>query len=335
MYTIVYSLSGRRPFIVSSLLLCALLVCWPTPRVRIARAAADSEPAPRALTGREAPPPSFSARAAHRLTGDGAESPVREVGAQIPLPPFGGGGGGEAKIDAELIAKNGPLFAGSLIMNNFALTAFMKGDWPFVISYSLEKNSTADITIIPKGSKQGFVIHLPSTNDQLKEEKYTLPDWFGDKPEIGQILFKARRNGPGPEQAARFYVEGVAGGPGAVGSLVVDQLQFRPGAIHTKLKEKAAYSFRSLRPFNKAAVEFLTLRVDADGVLGFDIVDRLWFKEGLRQEERVERVWNCKNSKGKFSLGPHQFRILAWRGLEGKGGGDWTFRYSVDKVIVE
>ena len=116
---------------------------------------------------------------------------------------------------------------------------------------------------------------------------------------------------------------------------MVDQLQFRPGAVRTKLKEKAAYSFRSLRPFNRAGVEFLALRVNADGIVGYDPVDKLWLNEGLRQEERVERVWDCKNSKGKVSPGTHKFRIRAWRGLAGKGGGDWTFRYSIDKVIAE
>lgn len=228
----------------------------------------------------------------------------------------------------------GPIFpTAAFSMSDFVVQGFVKGRWPVVIEYELEANSTAEVKIMSSDAKLKFPIRLEPTNGKSKEVKAYLPETFGQKPQLGLISFKAFKNGPEPRKPADFFLYGLGFGDKAVGSLVIVRLQFQPGTIRPKLKEKASYSFRSLSDFNTAAAEVRVLTRAPDGSSYPQLVYKKDFTSGMRVGETRTGEWDGKNSKGKVSIGTHQFHVRAWRGFE--KGGDWAAVSEKLQVKVE
>ena len=306
-----------------SWLVVSLLTFQPAPQ---ATATGIDPPvsAARWLPGSAAPRPSFPARPSSSPRVSGAKSP-----AQIDIRP---GWGVKIETKAGILVKAGPVFAAAFSMSNFSVSGFVKDRWPIVIDYELEADSTAEVTIKVKDSKQPFVIHLESTNDQRKVITSNLPEGFGKKPQVGEPSFAAFKTGPGQRQPTRFFLYGMGVGDKAVGSMVIDQLQFQPGSVRSKLKERARYSFRSTSDFDTVSADFMLVTLSS-GVVHAQLAFREVLKNGVRRSESVARDWDGKNSKGKISQGPHQFRVRVWRGL--KNGGDWAFASAKEVVRVE
>jgi hypothetical protein len=245
---------------------------------------------------------------------------------RIPLPVPG-------KSEAEMISKSGPLFPAIFNMSNFTMRALMKGDWPVVFDYELERESTAIITISGKNARQPFVIELPPTNDQRAEVIRRLPAEFGQKLQVGQLSFQAFKTGPEGRQPAHFYLHGIGMGPAAVGSMVINQLHFQPGQIRPKLKEKASYSFHSLADFDSVSADFLLVTSSPGGVISSRLAGREMLADGVRRDKTVARHWDGRNINGQVSQGPHQFQVRVWR--SSKKGGDWASAIAKQIVRVE
>lgn len=248
------------------------------------------------------------------------------TGPRVPIP---GGWGGKSSSDK--LAKSGPVFPEVFSMSSFFVEGLLVGGWSVVIEYELEGESTAEVVIGVRGTKQSFIIKLAPTNGQPIQITNKLPEIFSQKPQAGVVSFKALKNGPDPRKPALFVLSGLGFGPNAVSSMVIDQPQFQPGSINATGKEKATYSFRSLNDFNLASAEFVRV-TNVDGDLKLDFVYRETFKDGVRRGERVSREWDGKNKKNKISLGLHQVWIRVWRNL--KSGGDWSIGSTKQRVKV-
>lgn len=324
MKIISYESLGRRLIAVFALLVCSPVVFHPTPQTT----ASCVEPfvnVGQPLPDSVAPTWSFPARQSDNLI----VSYTQNTG-QVPIPPFPIFGGSESGK----IAKDGPTFAAMISMSSFTLKGFVKSDgWMILVDYELEPESTAVIAITTKDTKQPFVLQLPSTNDQRQEVIRELSG-FGKKLQVGELTFQAFKNGPDPRKPARFFLYGLALGDrkDVIGSMVVDQLHFQPGTLRPNLKEKATYSFRSLSDFDRASADFLLVTL-SDGILCPQLAARQMFKNGVRRGESVTKDWDGKNTKGKVSRGPYQFRVRVWRGL--KSGGDWVFASTKQEVRVQ
>lgn len=230
--------------------------------------------------------------------------------------------------------KLGPLFpATAYSMSNFSVEGVVKGNWPIVVDYELEADSTAEVTISINDGKLKIAIPLPPTNGERGEAQTRLPEVFGQGPQLGVVSFKAFKNGPEPRKPAQFFLYGLGVGDKAVGSMVIVQLRFQPGRIRPKLKEKASYSFKSLSDFSNVTADFKIATVAPDGSTHPQLAYSKEFKDGVRQDQTMNGDWDGKNSKGKISVGPHQFHIRAWRGL--KSGADWAFAAEKKLVTVE
>jgi hypothetical protein len=237
------------------------------------------------------------------------------------------------KSETKILAKIGPVFPAVFSMNSFKVYGFVKGRWPIVIDYELEPDSTAELMIGTKHRELTRPIQLESTNGQRRQLQTVLPEGFGEKPQVGVLSFDAHKTGPGPRRPARFFLYGLGVGDKAVGSMVIDQLVFQPGSIHPKLKQKATYSFRSLSDLDAASVNFMLVTLSPDGVVRPQLVASETLENGVRRGDSVKKDWDGKNSKGKISLGPHQFHVRAWRGS--KSGADWVFAATQQVVRVE
>lgn len=233
---------------------------------------------------------------------------------------------------AKTLAKTGPVFGPALVMNKFSVQGFVKGNWPMVIHYSLEADSTAEVMIKTKNKKLAAPIRLESTNGQRRLLETRLPEAFGKKPDAGEVSIQAFKNGPGPRKPAEFFLYGLGMGDNAVGSMVIEKLRFQPRSIHPKLNEKALYGFYSKSDFNKASAEFWLQTYSPERGFSSRVVAREEIK-GVVRLQSVERYWDGKTSKGKISLGDHQFFLIGWRSRE--NGGDWVFAAEEQVVTVE
>lgn len=237
-----------------------------------------------------------------------------------------------AKIISNL-AKAGPLFpAVAFSMSDFSVQGIVKGKWPLVIEYELEADSTAEVTISINNGELKFPVRLRTTNGKTIQVTDHLPETFGQKPQLGEVSFKAFKNGPEPRRPANFFLYGLGFGDKAVGSMVVNNLKFQPPGIHPKLKEKASYGFHSLSEFDFGSADFMRVTYP-DNVYHFEPVARKKLNDGIEYDETVTKDWDGKNDKGKVSLGRHQFRVQVWRTLQ--SGGDWVSAFSKQVVQVE
>jgi hypothetical protein len=238
-----------------------------------------------------------------------------------------------AKILSNL-ARAGPLFPAAFSMSDFSVQGIVKGRWPLVVVYELEADSTAEVTIntTNNGKLESFRIPLRPTKGEPLEEKRQLPEGFGQKPQLGEISFRAFKNGPEPNRPAHFFLYGLGVGDKAVGSVVVDQLKFQPPKIQPKLKEKASYSFHSLSDFDYGSADFMRVTYP-DNVYHFETVARKKLNDGIGHDEWLMKDWDGKNDKGKISPGRYQFRVRVWRALQ--SGGDWVSAFSQQVVKVE
>ena len=332
MTIIPYKLTGRRLLVLFATPLFSLFVFQPAPPAMAARA----DPcAPSAVTGRLAR--LLLSRRSRGLNVSGVKN-TPQIRVQFPgrkkseKEKKAQSAESKAKIVAEFIAKTGPEFPAVFSMSSFSVKGFVKGRWPIVIDYELETESTAVITISAGDKQQPFIIELPPTNDERKEVIRQLPEAFGQNPQVGVLSFQALKNGTGERRPARFFLYGLGVGPDAVGSMVVDQLQFQPGQIRPKLKEKATYSFRALSDFETGSADFMLIVLSSDGVVRSQLAASEPLKNGVRRGESVMRDWDGKN-RGRISQGPHRLRVRVWRGL--KSGGDWVFAFTRQEVRVE
>lgn len=154
----------------------------------------------------------FPTRQSNNLIASGAWN--RAQGVQFPI-----GRKSESKTEitakaiAKAIAKNGPKLAAIISMSRFSVSGFAKDNWPMVICYELEEQSTAQLTITTKDGKQPFVIELQPTNGRPAEIIRQLPPQFGKEPQIALFSFQAFKNGPGERKPAEFFLCGLGLGP--------------------------------------------------------------------------------------------------------------------------
>jgi hypothetical protein len=324
-----YQPSTRRLFVLSSLLVCSLMIFQPLPEtiatsheqsvvVVAARAHATTPAAKRSGFQRRPPSPLVNY----------PKNTTQGVGVKVEKKK-------QVKVGDVLskLGQLGPAFPAAYSLSNFTVEGPVKGKWPIVIVYELEADSTAEVTINTQDGKLRFPIQLAPTNGERREVKAQVPETFGQKPQLGMVSFKAFKNGPEPKQAAHFFLYGLGVGDKAVGSLVIVQLQFRPRSIHPTQKEKVTYSFQSRSDFNRVAAEFFLVVKAADSSTHKQLAFSREFKNGARPGQTLEGDWDGKNSKGKISVGPHQFHVRAWRGLQ--DGGDWTYVAEAGLIKVE
>ncbi len=325
-----YKLSVRRLLVWLTLPVFFLLIFQPAPQTTTARVG-PGVPVAQCSAGRGAPRV-FPSRQSRNLIVSG----TGDLGQGIQIPIKGKTKSKTeitAKTIAETIAKTGPALAEVISMSSFSVNGFAEGGWPIVICYELEDQSTAALTITAMDGKQPVVIELRPTNGRRTEIIRQLPAQFGKEPQIAVFSFQAFKNGPaGEREPADFFLCGLGLGPHAVGSMAIDQLQFQPGSIRPKLKEKISYSFHSSSDFDMAAAEFRLVTRSP----GLGTSSRLAFREtlksGVERNGLVTKYWDGKNSKGEISQGPHQLSVRAWRGL--KSGADWAFAVNNQVVTV-
>lgn len=264
-----------------------------------------------------------------------------------PRRPRGGGGGGiGVGIDlsrllgarsrppepAKFLEDEGPQFPASYSMSLFAVQGFAKGAWPMVIDYEVEPGSFAFVTVAADGVEPLYY-RLDDSRQGRHYEILKLPERFGKSPSPAAYVVRSLSARPGEMKPGFLRIYGLGAGDKAVGSVSIDSLQFRPGSIQPKRKQKAAFSFRAREAFKDVEAEFYRVGLANDGQIVATRVDGQKIKKGVRRDERIKQEWDGKTDEGETSQGQHLLQVRAWRSL--KEGGDWVAAQSAELVRVE
>ena len=227
----------------------------------------------------------------------------------------------------------GPRFEDAFSMACIPVRGFVRGGWPLVIDYQAEPGTLVSVEIHVEG-QDPVVLPLPG-GSQRNVLKLKLPERLGDKLTTALFLVRGVKDQPGAPVLGRVQVFGLGCGPRAVGSVAIDQVDFKPGVVHLGKKETARFSFYSRSDFNRAVAE--VMRVDnQNGDLQIRLARSIPLEGGVaagtwigRQEARI---WDGTDANRQVSLGQHLMQVRAWLGAQ--EGGDWVAAWSAGSVEV-
>jgi hypothetical protein len=233
---------------------------------------------------------------------------------------------------AELLVQSGPQFPENFSMSCAPVQAFVRGGWPVVIDYEPDGQSDVVLEIHTVTATNPYVVALESAAGR-RLRKLDLPAPMGDSAQVALFLVRATKR---PEKApGRVQLFGLGAGPRAVGSVAIDQVEFKPSAMRVSQRQKASYSFYSRSDFNRSVVEILRVRRSAEEIrvslarsnpLEFGINRGTWVgkKEPL--------TWDGMDGNNHVSSGPHLLQVRAW--LNSQDARDWVAAWSPGMVVV-
>jgi hypothetical protein len=273
---------------------------------------------------------------------------VSKPSTPAPTRPGGGGGGGfgfgfgfglpalpqpgAAPDAAELLTQSGPQFPATFSMSCAPVQGFVRGGWPVVIDYRPDGRSDVVLEIHTIDADRPYSVALDRAAGR-RLRKLDLPGSLGDTPQVALFLVRASR----PPNATPGGVQlfGLGAGPRAVGSVAIDQVDFRPGTMRISQKQRASYSFYSRSDFNRSVVEIMRVQRNSEEIrvslarstsLDFGINRGTWIgkKEAL--------TWDGMDASNRVSNGPHLLQVRAW--ANSQDARDWVAAWSPSTVVV-
>jgi hypothetical protein len=239
------------------------------------------------------------------------------------------------KSNEKKLAERGPTFAPLFSMSEFDIIAFAKGEWPAVLDYELSPGSVGFLMVFSDGIDP-FYFRLGGLGRQL--QTFALPQRFGAKPRISRYSIRVWQDQPGATAPAPFSVYGIGAGPRAVGSVNIDQLRFTPALVHAG-QDKAEYSFRAKKPFDRVEADFV--RVGLARLGGPIYAQSVGAKEhrNVKQEVPFRDTWDGRPGKefkplNKQDRAEGQFKLNVRAWLKSEKEGDWLAAWSDDIVEI-
>ena len=254
-----------------------------------------------------------------------------------------GSSGGAAEARAAYLDKEGPQVPRIFSMSSFSVMGFVKGTWPVVFDYQLEKDSLLIVVISPEG--QTPILYRLNGKAGHWQSRLTVPASVGSNSVVAQYLLQSIDDNVGPVGPAHLHVHGIAAGPRAVGSIGIDQVSFGPDMIHMKMHEKAQYAFHSISDFKNVEVNFVRIANNNGEIIAARVGKK---GEGsIAKNEQKGGDWDGKIDPAgkdfdsfppkvqqwlKSSGGQHLLQVRAWYGAK---DGDWATALSENFVTVE
>jgi hypothetical protein len=283
-----------------------------------------------------------------RAIDDVRPTPPRPSGDDVARPPsrprkpfgfgFGFGFGlpepapaAQPDIGQQLMER-GPHFPAVFSMSCVPVHGFVRGGWPVVVDYLPGRDSDVALEVHVPGRSEPHVLPLDSTA-RRHLVRLVLPPALGETPTVALLLVRAaKRDGSG---AGGLRLYGLGAGPKAVGSVAIDQVNFRPGQIHVSENERASYSFFSRSDFNRTVVEILRvqrrdeeIRVSLARARPLDLV----VNRGMWVGKTQLLTWDGFDGQRRVSTGVHLLQVRAW--LNAQDEHDWVAAWSPDMVLV-
>jgi len=254
--------------------------------------------------------------------------------------PVDSGGASEAR--AALLDKNGPQLPRIFNMSSFSVMGFVKGSWPVVFDYQLEKDSLLIVVIAPEGQEP--ILYRLQGKAGHWQSRLKVPARVGGDSVVAQYVLESLDDNVGQVSPAHLHVHGVAAGPKAVGSIGIDQVAFGPAMIHLNKNEKAHYMFHSISDFKNVEVNFVRIANDHGQIIAARI-GKIGAGSIARNEQKNGdwdgKVDGSEDVNGyppniqqwlKSATGQHLLQVRAWYGAK---DGDWATALSENFVTVE
>jgi hypothetical protein len=227
------------------------------------------------------------------------------------------------------LAQSGPQFPSAFSMSCVPVHAFVRGGWPMVVDYQPGRDTDVVVEIHLPDRRPSRIELDGAPRRQLVQ--FDLPA-LSDQPQVALVLVRATKRGGG---AGELKLYGLGAGPKAVGSVAIDQVNFRPGSIRVSRKQQASYSFFSRTDFSRTVVEILRVQRVAEEVrvslartapLGLVVNRGTW----VGKEQPL--TWDGRDDSERVSGGPHLLQVRAW--LDAQSEHDWVAAWSPNTVLV-
>ncbi|MGZ8269358.1 MAG: hypothetical protein ACXWUU_18080 [Burkholderiales bacterium] len=278
----------------------------------------------RAPTPAKVPPPAAPGGPPRERGGGGFGGFGFGIG--LPLPGFGPAPQPDA---ADGLVESGPQFPAAFSMNCAPVHGFLRGGWPVVIDYQTTGGSTAVLEIHTTASQEPYAVPLERA-DRRRLVTFALPQTYGDTPQVALYLVRAERQSAG----GGVQLFGLGAGPGAVGSVAIDQVDFRPGNMRVSQKQRASYSFYSRSDFNRAVVEILRVQRSGGDItvtLARSTSLDVGVNRGTWVGKKEQMTWDGTDGGNRVSTGPHLLQVRAWLTQDAR---DWVAAWSPGTVVV-
>lgn len=226
------------------------------------------------------------------------------------------------------LRTGGPAFPAEFSMSCLPVQGLVKGGWPMVADYSLERPASVSIEI---HLEAGGAIHVQRLDGSPGRHltRFDLPASLGTAPRAALVLVR------GGEDAGRLQLYGLGAGPRAVGSVAIDQVDFSPSSLRRGAREKASYSFYARSDFNRLAATVLKVQA-GEGAVRLSRVREFDHPGGVSRGTRFGQgggqTWDGSDERNQTSAGVHLLQVRAW--ASAAEDGDWVTAWSGRGVQV-
>lgn len=229
---------------------------------------------------------------------------------------------------------DGPGFDARYSNSCMPIRCLVQGGWPMVVDYSPDGQSITTIELHVQGQARPIVHELDNRRGRHLM-KFELPASIGKSSRAAVMLVRSVRNRLGESGPGHARIHGLGAGPRAVGSVAIQQVEFRPPVIQRSAQQQASYSFLSKSDFNHFSVG--VLKIDGvDGQIRVDLAREFSFTGGISRGTvfgRVpERFWDGTDAGNKVSVGNHIIQVRAW--MSSRSEADWVTAWSEQTVLV-
>lgn len=235
----------------------------------------------------------------------------------------------EYEIRAEELVRLGPAVA-AFLGHRAQLEGVFRGGWPLVIDYSL-RGEPVRLAITFRDADP-LMLELAPTEGERKVFRTRVPKRLGKGLRSGTFSFTAVYGEGGTPAGFRLF--GLGCGPRAVGSINIEDVNFRDEVLDLADQDTARTHYRPLEDFDHAQVELFRRETSPDGLRSV-FVRQLRLRTNPPRGRSVLDIWNGRDSDGDPSQGLHVFQVRVWSGVGGgKKGGSWIVAASENQLEV-
>ena len=233
---------------------------------------------------------------------------VAVIGALI----FGHHGGKHPKGDklpgSHELEADGPQIAETYPVGSFSVRGFTRDSWPIVIDFLPRKNTRTALDVIIDDHKISTLIIDSNGLAGRHLEKLIMPaNGWAKKPKAATYLVRSfyidRSGNLGAPAPLEVY--GIGGGPRAVGSVAIEQLNFGGGP-----GQPTQFGYQAKSPFNHVRIEVVRFNSDDQSIHIARVM------EESSEDVTVGRhsgSWDGRDAaSGEPSRGVHRFQVRAW-----------------------
>lgn len=230
------------------------------------------------------------------------------IGALIFGHHSGNHGDGAKLPDSHYLETNGPQIAETYPVGSFSVRGFTRDNWPIVIDFLPRRSTRTTLEVIIDDHKISTLIIDSNGLAGRHLEKLSTPAiGWAKKPKAATYLVRSvyldrsgNIRGPAP-----LEVYGIGGGPRAVGSVAIEQLDFNGGP-----GQPVQFAYQAKSPFNHVRAEVVRFNSDDQAIHIARVMEES--AEDVAVGRHTGSWDGLDTALGTPSHGVHRFQVRAW-----------------------